>query len=96
MRSPENYASQKLLTLDRKKLAAGMLSFSKSPAHTSLIDFAQLVHDTDPQAHKLVQQLIKESTKTFKNIMGYMLDKKYPYPTVLVQETIQLCLDSQC
>jgi hypothetical protein len=93
MRSPENYASQKLLTLDRKKLAAGMMSFSKHPAHTSLIDFAQLVHDNDPQAHKLVQQLAKDSTKTFKNIMGYMLDKKYPYPTTLVQETIQLCLD---
>ena len=25
--------------------------------------------------------------------MGYMLDKKYPYPTTLVQEVIQLCLE---
>tara|TARA_R110002050_G_scaffold298873_1_gene462956 strand:+ start:61 stop:453 length:393 start_codon:yes stop_codon:yes gene_type:complete len=93
MRSPENYANQKLLTLDRKKLAAGMLSFSKHPAHTSLIDFSQMVHDDDPQSHKLIQQLAKDSTRTFKNIMGYMLDKKYPYPTTLVQETIQMCLD---
>ena len=94
MRSPENYASQKLLTLDRKKLALGMLQFSKVPAHTSLIDFAQLIPDTDPQAHKTVQHLIKDSTRTFKNIMGYMGDKKYPYPTTLVTETIQMCLDN--
>jgi CheY-like chemotaxis protein len=93
MRSPENYASQKLLTMDRKKLAAGMLSFSKTPAHTSLIDFAQLVHEHDPQSHKLVQQLIKDSTRTFKNIMGYMGDKKYPDTTSLVQEIVQMCLD---
>ena len=54
-----NNNSQKLITLDRKKLAAGMLSFSKTPAHTSLIDFAQLVPETEVQAHKIVQALTK-------------------------------------
>ena len=93
MRSSENYASQKLLSMDRKKLAQGMMSYSKTPAHTSLIDFSQLVHETDTQGHKLVQQLIKDSTRTFKNIMGFMGDKKYPDPISLVQETIQMCLD---
>ena len=92
MRSPENYASQKLLSMDRKKLAGGMLSFSKTPAHTSLVDFAQLVNQNDPQAHKIVQGLVKDSTRTFKNIMGYMGDKKYPDTLSLVQEVVEMCL----
>ena len=92
MRSPENYASQKLLTIDRKKLAGGMMSFSKTPAHTSLIDFSQLVPQTNPEAHKIVQGLIKDSTRTFKNIMGYMGDKKYPDTISLVQEVVAMCL----
>jgi len=93
MRSPENYASQKLISLDRKKLAAGMLSYSKHAAHTSLVDFSHHVNENDPQSNKLVNQLIKDSTRTFKNIMGYMGDKKANYPTTLVQEILQICLD---
>ena len=75
LRTPKDFAQLKLVTTDRKKLAMGMMHFTKNVIHTSLSDFQ------DPL-------LIKVSIKTFKNILGYMGDKKYPYPTTCAQEII--------
>eukprot|EP01094_Clydonella_sp_ATCC50884_P015120 TRINITY_DN2569_c0_g1_i1.p1 TRINITY_DN2569_c0_g1~~TRINITY_DN2569_c0_g1_i1.p1 ORF type:complete len:1924 (-),score=743.67 TRINITY_DN2569_c0_g1_i1:162-5840(-) len=80
LRSAQDFASAKLVTLDRKKLAAGMLSFSKTPIHTSLTAME------DPL-------LLKEAKRAFKNVLGYMGDKKYSYPTSCAQELVGIGLE---
>lgn len=81
LRSPKDYANQKLVTTDRKKLAMGMMMWTKHPIHTSLTDIE------DPLILKLAK-------KSFKNVLGYMMDKKYPYPSTLAQELIQTGIDN--
>ena len=81
LRSGKDFASQKLLTTDRKKLSMGMMYWSKQPIHTSLTEME------DPILLKLAQ-------KSFKNILGYMMDKKYPYPSTLAQELLQTGIDN--
>ena len=81
LRTGKDFASQKLVTTDRKKLAMGMMYWTKTPIHTSLTDIE------DPQILKLAK-------RSFKNILGFMMDKKYPYPSTLAQELIQNGIDN--
>jgi len=81
LRTPKDYAAQKMVTTDRKKLAMGMMYWTKHPIHTSLTDIE------DPLMLKLAK-------KAFKNVLGYMMDKKYPYPSTLAQELLQTGIDN--
>lgn len=81
LRNPQDFAAQKLLTTDRKKLTASFLQFSKVPIHTSLTTIE------DPL-------LLKDAKRCFKNVMGYMHDKKYPFPTTCAQELVNCALQN--
>jgi len=81
LRTPKDFAAQKMVTTDRKKLAMGMMFWTKHPIHTSLTDIE------DPLMLKLAK-------KAFKNVLGYMMDKKYPYPSTLAQELIQSAIEN--
>ena len=59
---------------NKDQIAASFLYHSSSPIHASLTN--------------LESPLSKEAVKMFKNIMGYMGDRKYPYPDTLAQEVI--------
>jgi hypothetical protein len=79
LRNAQDFASQKLVTMDRKKLVASFLQFTKVPIHTSLTTIEDPI-------------LLKEAKRCFKNVMGYMHDKKYPYPTTCAQELVNCAL----
>ncbi|GMH64517.1 hypothetical protein TrLO_g13461 [Triparma laevis f. longispina] len=76
LRDSDEWASMKLFGFAFKKdqIAASFLYHSSSPIHASLTN--------------LESPLSKEAVKMFKNIMGYMGDRKYPYPDTLAQEVI--------
>jgi len=75
LRTAEDFANAKMVALNKKKLVQGFLHWSKTPIHTSLTKIEDPI-------------ILKEAKKCFKNILGYMLDKKYSYPTTLAQELI--------
>ena len=79
---PAAWADLKFLSLARDELAAGMLKHSKNPIHNSLTQI--------PEEDKVTQKLAKEM---FKNILGYMGDKKYDNPNLLASEILKNCLD---
>ena len=66
LRDPQEYASAKsfFAFANKEALAAGMLKHSPKPIHISLTD--------------LPPPLSKEAVKCFKNVLGYMGDRKYP------------------
>jgi myosin heavy subunit len=79
---PNNaWADLKFLSMDREQLASGMLRWTKQPIHNSLTQI--------PEEDKLTQKLAKE---LFKNILGYMGDKKYDNPNLLAHEILTACL----
>jgi len=76
LRDPLDWACSRFfgLAMNKEEIAAGMLVFSSHPIHESL-------HDLPPQINK-------EAVKQFKNIMGWMGDRKYQYPDTLAQEVL--------
>ena len=76
LRDPDEWASMKMFGFAFKKdqIAAGFLYHTIAPIHASLT--------------MLDSPLNKEAVKMFKNIMGYMGDRKFPYPDTLAQEVI--------
>lgn len=72
LRTPDDFSSTKLF--GRDKLREGMLKWSKSPIPTSLT---------------VLDEPFRKMAKTcFKNILGYMGDRNFPYPITLAQELI--------
>ncbi len=63
LRHPIDFANQKLLTMNRQELADGMLKWTTSPLHTSLV--------------KLDGPLVKDAKMIHKSILGFMQDRKY-------------------
>lgn len=61
-------------------LKKGMLSWTNEPLHTSLTRL-------DDAEHKRL------ATRVFKNIMGYMGDRQYSYPTMLAHEVTKMGID---
>jgi len=83
--SPTTWADFKFVCFNREELGRTMLKWSKTPIHQTLLNIEQ---DTD-QAGK---PLGKKAIKLFKNILGYMGDKKAQYPDQLMSELVNACL----
>jgi hypothetical protein len=82
LRDPIEYAEAKFMSFMRNKtnLADGMLKFNAKPIHISLIEM------TTPQESKL-------AVKMFKNVLGYMGDRKYADPPQLATDILTQCLN---
>ncbi|GMI37880.1 hypothetical protein TeGR_g2408 [Tetraparma gracilis] len=82
LRDADEWASMKLFgfAFNKDQIAASFLYHTSSPIHASLT--------------QLESPLSKEATKQFKNIMGYMGDRKYQYPDTLAQEVIACGLEN--
>jgi len=78
---PAAWADLKFLSMDREQLAMGMLRHTKNPIHHTLTQ----IREDDKTTHKLAKEL-------FKNIMGYMGDKKYADPPILAAELLRTAL----
>eukprot|EP00954_Amorphochlora_amoebiformis_P003559 275486-Amorphochlora_amoeboformis.AAC.1 len=79
LRNPSGWAALKLLTMDRKKLAMGMMRHSKNQIHASLTEMDK-PHD-------------KEARTLFKTIQGFMGDRRYDFPELLAGEILKKCLE---
>ena len=81
LRDPVEYAAAKFMSFMRNKeaIAEGMLVHSCKPIHISLVEFS------DPA-------MSKEAVKMFKNVLGYMGDRKYANPTQLGTNILTTCL----
>ena len=79
LRSREAWADLKFVSFSREELAAGMRKHTKEPIHDPL---TEINDDRQVKAVKLM----------FKNILGFMGDKKYDAPLLLAQELCQFCL----
>jgi hypothetical protein len=84
--SPVAWADFKFISLKREELARGMLRHSKDTIHQTLTDMTGLL------AQDQKTQLSKIACRTFKNILGYMGDRKAQYPEMLAQELLTICL----
>jgi hypothetical protein len=80
LRSPQDWADRKLLTLNREKLAASCRSFTRDAIHTSLTE-----HEEDPARSD-------KARKSFKSVCGIMGDRNYGAVGVLTQELLSQCL----
>jgi len=78
--SMEEWASLKFFTMNRDLLAMGMLKATADSIH------APLCNITDKLA-------LKAAPKVFKNIQGYMGDRKLQFPDVLAVDLIKSCLE---
>ena len=81
LRDPVEFAAAKFMSFMRNKdaIAEGMLVHSSKPIHISLVEFA------DPATSK-------QAVKMFKNVLGYMGDRKYANPTQLGTDILNTCL----
>lgn len=79
---PADWASYKWVTFNREELAAGMLKWTKHPLHQSLTD---LIDKKDLNG----KPLNKLAMHGFKNILGYMKDRKAQYPDTLAIELLE-------
>ena len=82
LRDPVEYASAKFMSFmkNKTKIADGMLKFDSKPIHISLIEM------DDPKVSKL-------AVKMFKNVLGYMGDRKYANPPQLATDILTQCLN---
>lgn len=69
-----DWACQKILALKKDTLAAGFLRHTKTPIHAPLT--------------RLPQPLAKEATRQFKQLMGYMGDRKGQYVDTYAQDLL--------
>lgn len=79
------WADFKFVTFAREELARSMLKWSKPPIHMSLLNI-------ENEMDSMQKPLNKRSVKLFKNILGFMGDKKAQYPDQLMQELINQCI----
>jgi hypothetical protein len=75
LRSPETFASSKLLASSKKKLAEGMMYFSKTAVPMSLTE--------------LEPALNKEATGLFKCLLMYSGERPNPYPPAMALQVLQ-------
>jgi len=89
MMDPEAWARKKLLCMDRKKLAASMRVHSRSPIHHCLLRSAH--YKDSYYKDKPLKQVAKI---LFKNILGYMGDRRYQpgQELILAQELLTNCV----
>ena len=80
LRDPEEWASLKFLSLDRAGLISSFLCHTTAPIHSSLME--------------LPKQYVKDATKAFKCILGYMGDRRVPYPEQVAQELLDIAINS--
>lgn len=83
---PMAWAELKFISLNREELALGMLKWSKTPIHDPLTQMPKMTPE-----EKKRRDL---ATDMFKNIMGYMGDRKYDAPNQLAAELLSHCLAS--
>ena len=81
LRSSEDWAALKVLTMKRAALAQGFLTHSPTPIHTSLTD--------------LPTALSKIAIKIFKCILGYMGYRKVPYAEQVAIEMLEFSWNDQ-
>eukprot|EP01087_Luapelamoeba_hula_P009787 TRINITY_DN2557_c0_g1_i2.p1 TRINITY_DN2557_c0_g1~~TRINITY_DN2557_c0_g1_i2.p1 ORF type:complete len:408 (+),score=83.59 TRINITY_DN2557_c0_g1_i2:322-1545(+) len=79
LRTRDAFSKAKLF--GREALRDGMLKWSKQPLPTSLTDLFDPLH-------------IKQATRLFKNILGYMGDRPCTYPDTLAVDLMQQGLDT--
>eukprot|EP01099_Mayorella_cantabrigiensis_P000475 TRINITY_DN1221_c0_g2_i3.p1 TRINITY_DN1221_c0_g2~~TRINITY_DN1221_c0_g2_i3.p1 ORF type:complete len:779 (+),score=191.17 TRINITY_DN1221_c0_g2_i3:2124-4460(+) len=87
LKSPGEFARGKLFGKDA--LMAGFLTHSKEPIHTSMTQLEMI--EEVPKEHQ--KQLVKQSTKIHKNILGFCGDRQLSYPTMLAKEVLQKGLE---
>tara|TARA_B100000795_G_scaffold104713_1_gene77252 strand:+ start:202 stop:1176 length:975 start_codon:yes stop_codon:yes gene_type:complete len=82
LRDPIEYAEAKFMSFIRNKtnLADGMLKFSSKPIHISLIEMTDVKES-------------KTAVKMFKNVLGYMGDRKYANPPQLATDILNTCIN---
>ncbi len=86
LRKAADWAAEKLLVWDRDALAATfMVHEPEDPIHATLTDDFE---DETPAAAALA----KTALKMFKNVMGFMGDRKMNYPTMLAKEVLEVGL----
>jgi len=76
---PIGWADKKTISFSREELADGMLKWTDSPIHAPLCEY-------DPTTQK---ELIATAKRMFKNVMGFMGDKKITAPIQLAVELVQ-------
>eukprot|EP00604_Paraphysomonas_vestita_P004322 CAMPEP_0174825570 /NCGR_PEP_ID=MMETSP1107-20130205/42882_1 /TAXON_ID=36770 /ORGANISM="Paraphysomonas vestita, Strain GFlagA" /LENGTH=423 /DNA_ID=CAMNT_0016057299 /DNA_START=2702 /DNA_END=3973 /DNA_ORIENTATION=- len=77
VRNAQEWASAKFFGMNKMKLAMGMLIHTTTPIHQTLTPL-----DSNPTESKI-------ALKAFKNLMGFMGDRKYNYPETLAVEFIK-------
>jgi hypothetical protein len=81
--SPKDWASRKsIFSMNKSKLAIGMLEHTIDPIHHPLTNKI-----TDPATAKTAK-------KAFKDILGYMGDRKYQYRDTLAIEILNVGMDN--
>lgn len=79
---PSDWAAQKTLVWDRDELAAGMLQWT---ANGSIHAPLTVLEGKDPKTTKDLSSLVR---RLFKNLVGYMGDKKQQQPMTLLVELL--------
>jgi len=79
------WANLKLISFKKDELAAGMLEFTVDPIHAPLTQLPKTKENP----------VYKNGPKVFKNILGYMGDRKYQAPNILASELLTLCLQQK-
>eukprot|EP00456_Euglypha_rotunda_P048582 TRINITY_DN3893_c0_g1_i4.p1 TRINITY_DN3893_c0_g1~~TRINITY_DN3893_c0_g1_i4.p1 ORF type:complete len:409 (-),score=58.11 TRINITY_DN3893_c0_g1_i4:167-1291(-) len=79
------WANLKLISFKKDELAAGMLEFTHDPIHAPLTQLPKTKENN----------VYKNGPKVFKNILGYMGDRKYQAPNILASELLTLCLQQK-
>ena len=82
---PAVWADIKLLAWDRDELAAGMLRWTDSTIHAPLTQIDE----------KMDKETYSHAKRMFKNVLGFMGDKKQQAPVMLAVEMLTDCLRSE-
>eukprot|EP00954_Amorphochlora_amoebiformis_P010726 836779-Amorphochlora_amoeboformis.AAC.1 len=79
-RTPVEWANLKftLFSSTRDELQRTMFRWTKTPIHASMIE--------------LPAKLGRDACKMFRNLMGFMGDRQYSFPEILLQELVTECL----
>jgi myosin heavy subunit len=88
---PAAWADFKFITFSREELMRGMLKWTKEAIHMTLIDLVSGA-DQMPLLGPDGKPIKNTAIKLFKNILGYMGDRKSQYPDTLAIEICNICL----
>ena len=80
LQSPQQWAEQKFLSLNKSELAGTMLIHSKQAIHSPLTQL--------PQSNAKQKEIYKLAKNMFKYILGYMGDRPYKLPSALAAELL--------